>query len=163
MLCQGEDLEKIDLQRFIDSNAMVLNLINDPFYKSEPNYFVNKDWMSVEIANDFFIERHSFAIFQNLMELNKEDYFLATYACPSKMTPYYKIPVDIDINKIREFIDDVDHGLYRYIDWYFISLSMKWAGISVYDGDSLYVGYDRKFAPALQNLVESNQDFVKFF
>lgn len=151
--------ETMGFEKIQDSAKRVIELINEPFYEYESNFFVNGDWISVEIANDFFIESHNFLLLQALMELSAEDYWFMTYAFPNQKTVYYKISSNIDINRIRNVIENNSD---RYTDWVFISPSKKWACLSIYDRSAIYLGYDREYAADLRLLINNNPDFVKF-
>lgn len=134
-------------------------LINDPFFENRDQYFVNSSWNAVLVLNDFFIESDNFLIIRKLMELNGEDHFLMTYADPYIFTPFYRIPIGLNINKFREIIDE---GAQRYSCWYFLGISGTWACISEYDGDSLFAGFDSKYTSQIMPILRDNPDFVKF-
>ena len=153
-------LERFDTQAATNLISTVQELINEPFYENRDNYFVSQDWISVHLYNDFFIEEHNFQLLQKLMDLSNEDYCLLTYAVPRSFTPFYRISNNQKINNIRKAIDDEAE---RYACWYFLSPTHKWACISEYDGDSIFLGYDSIYKPKMNDLIIHNPDFDKFF
>jgi hypothetical protein len=143
MKTESDALIEFKIKTTNDLLDKVKGLIKDPFFENREQYFTNPEWYSALVLNDFFIESNNFAILRKLMELNKEEYFLLTYSTPFIFTPFYKIPINFNIDCIRSIIDE--EAIQRYSCWYFFSVSGEWACISEYDGDSLFIGFNKKY------------------
>lgn len=152
--------ESIHLEELSGSNQLVHELINHPFHQHESKYFVNQKWISVEVANDFFVEIHNWKLIQRLMELSGEAYCLLHNAhAYITNTTYGVLTYDADINELRTLL--IENSLF-VMDWAFISVTKKWACLSVNDGSSLYIGYDSLYKNALADSIKESPDFVKY-
>ena len=151
-------LEGTNLEYFTDDDKLLGSLINQFFFKDEASHFINSSWNVIELSNDYFIESLNFSLIKRLMELSNDDYLYLASATSPKMA-YYKLSIKQDINILREFIDK--NMLFTDI-WYFMSPSEKWACISVYDYDTLFVGYNSEFEPKLKEINFNHTNFVKY-
>jgi hypothetical protein len=138
---------------------LLKGLVNDPYFEHRDNYFVNKDWISVEVANDFFVEEHNYSILKKLMDIHQEDNFILTYAGFHIGQPFYKLPKNIRINELRDRIGVESN---RYACWYFASINGNWAAISEYDDSSLFIGYKKENDLEIRPILMQNNDFVRY-
>lgn len=142
-----------------DTPDLVNSLIRQPFYEFRDDFFVNTEWISIRLWNDYFIEEENFKILDKLMKLNDEDYF---YACAtgSKKEYFYNTIRNLsDILLARKKLDET----YEYTSiWQFVSIKGNWAAISEYDGDSLFIGYNAYVHSKMEPFVQSNPNFDQF-
>ncbi len=150
-------LKGANLEYFISDDELLDKLINKFFFKDRTRYFINNSWNVIELSNDYFIESANFSLVKELMKLSNDDDLLFTdLTIP---VAYYKLGIAQDINNLRQFIDE---KMLFFYEWYFISPSEKWACISAYDYNSLFVGYDPSFEPQIEKNIQNNPNFIKY-
>lgn len=132
-----KDLEKIGKKKIVNI-SFITEIINHPFYENYNNLFAIEKWNSVKFDNDFFITQTNFEYIKGLMDKNNESYFYLCFAHGRGHIEMFEINKLSDINVLRNFIEE--NYLWPF-DWYFISPSHKWAGISIYDSSILHIGF----------------------
>lgn len=116
------------------------NIFCHPFHKNRNDFFKNKTWNIFKLENDFFIEKCNYDLLTlifNLVGVNS--FFLSDAHSYGKMESY-EMNKTIDLNTLREFIDERPE--FFIMDWYIFDCSNKWGGIIDYELDSFYLGLD---------------------
>lgn len=154
---KNKSIEDLGKKVYGDTNMLKDRNINHPFYENESKYFNNKNWATIKLENDFFIEKLNLPIILALTKYYKEKEFLICNAHSYGKIEFTLLPIDLDLIEYRKFLET--EGLW-FNDWYVMSINGDWAAVSIYDDDCLVVGFDN-FLDSVKELAISNENYIQ--